>query len=58
MNPDLVCELGRTIRFPICGFKPAKVLSEARHGQRKAVFFFRSKLTLPEGEGPASRSKL
>ena len=23
----------------------------------KAVFFFRSKLTLPEGEGPASRSK-
>jgi hypothetical protein len=30
----------------------------ARHGRRKAVFFFRSKLTLPEGEGPASRSKL
>ena len=26
--------------------------------RRKAVFFFRSKLTLPEGEGPASRSKL
>jgi CheY-like chemotaxis protein len=25
---------------------------------RPAVFFFRSKLTLPEGEGPASRSKL
>jgi hypothetical protein len=31
----------------------------ARGGQRKAVFFlFRSKLTLPEGEGPASRSEL
>src|ERR1017187_3761253 len=30
----------------------------ARARLRKAVFFFRSKLTLPEGEGPASRSKL
>jgi hypothetical protein len=30
----------------------------ARHRRCKAVFFFRSKLTLPEGEGPASRSKL
>jgi hypothetical protein len=25
-----------------------------RFRQRKAVFFFRSKLTLPEGEGPAA----
>ena len=33
----------------ICGYKPANVLSEARHGRRKAVFFFRSKLTLPGG---------
>jgi hypothetical protein len=42
--------------------KPANVLSVlsggARARLRKAVFFFRSKLTLPEGEGPASRSKL
>jgi hypothetical protein len=30
----------------------------ARLPHRKAVFFFRLKLTLPEGEGPASRSKL
>jgi hypothetical protein len=40
------------------GYKPANLLSKARHGCCKAVFFFRSKLTLPEGEGPASRSKL
>jgi hypothetical protein len=26
----------------------------ARGERRKAVFFFRSKLTLPEGEGPSS----
>jgi hypothetical protein len=31
---------------------------KARIPRRKAVFFFRSKLTLPEGEGPSSRSKL
>src|ERR1039458_7073876 len=30
----------------------------ARARLRKAVFFFRSKLTLPEGEGPAYRSEL
>ena len=31
---------------------------EGSRGQgRKGVFFFRSELTLPEGEGPASRSK-
>ena len=38
-------------------FKPANVLTGARGRHCKAVFFFRSKLTLPEGEGPASRSK-
>jgi hypothetical protein len=35
--------------------KPAKVLSEGL-AAAKALFSFRSKLTLPEGEGPASSS--
>jgi hypothetical protein len=30
----------------------------ARERQRKAVFFFRSKLTLPEGEGRAADQNL
>src|ERR1035437_8694963 len=39
----------------VSGFKPVNVLSGGARGrQRKAVFFFRSKLTLPEGEGPAT----
>ena len=40
-------------------FKPANVLTEEPRGpRRRGVFFFRSKLILPEGEGPAGRSKL
>jgi hypothetical protein len=53
-------ELG--LDFPMVGLKSfytGQCLGlGARARLRKAVFFFRSKLTLPEGEGPASRSEL
>jgi len=43
---------------PSSAKKPANVLSDGLATSKgKAVFFFRSKLTLSEGEGPASRSK-
>src|SRR5260370_31901760 len=37
--------------------QPSVLAGIRRLPHRKAVFFFRSKLTLPEGEGPASRWK-
>jgi hypothetical protein len=37
--------------------KPANVLSEARCERRKAVFFFRLSVILPEGEGLSGRSE-
>ena len=44
----------------LSGSIPANVAFEegvSCAGGQKVVFFLRSKLTLPEGEGPASRSK-
>jgi len=46
-------------RSIICCLRSIELICSAPPGgqQRKGVFFFRLKLTLPEGEGPASRSK-
>jgi hypothetical protein len=39
-------------------FIPANLVSGGGAWPAEAVFFFRSKLTLPEGEGRSTRSKL
>jgi hypothetical protein len=48
------------LRHPLvrCPFIPANVLSEGSRPETESSILFSFEVTMPEGEGPASRSKL
>ena len=48
----------RRFTLTLCRFKPANVVGEGSRSAAEAVFFFRLKLNLAEGEGPSGRSEL